>query len=60
MWTIDREHAWESRFKQYAKNHPNEVFSCFKNLDRLLAALNSGLTLMQCTFGFFRNEGMDV
>ena len=60
MWTLSRQYAQANRFKQYEKKHPDEFVSCFNNLDRLLTALNGGLVLRQCTFGFLGNEGMDV
>ena len=60
MWELKRDFADERRFAQYAKQHRAEYLACFANLERLLAALNGGLTLQQCTFGFFGSEKMDV
>ena len=60
MWEVKDIFANRKRFRQYAKKHFNEFASCFKNLDRLRAALEDGMTLQQCSFGFFGSEGKDV
>jgi hypothetical protein len=60
MWELRDDYADKSRFRRYAQKHKPEYAACFRNLGRLRAVLEEGLTLQQCSFGFFRSEGMDV
>jgi len=60
MLEVKRDYSNESRLARYSRKHPAETAVCFRNLGRLLSALDSGLTLQQCTFGFFGSEGHDV
>ncbi len=60
MWKIIWLFAQGNRFRQYKKKHPLEFEACVRNLDRLVGAFEHGMTLQQCTFGFFRSEGANV
>lgn len=60
MWELKEDFANKTRLAQYAKKHRAEYTACFANLGRLHEALAGGLTLQQCTFGFFGSEGMDI
>ena len=60
MFEIKSDFSNKTRLTRYAKKHSAEATSCFKNLNRLLTALNDGMTLQQCTFGFLGSEGHDV
>ena len=60
MWELKEDFADVTRLARYAKKHRAEYAACFDNLARLHTALNCGLTLQECTFGFFGSEGMDV
>ena len=60
MIEVKRDFSNESKLTRYSKKHPAETASCFRNLGRLLAAVDEGLSLQQCSFGFFRSEGHDV
>lgn len=59
-WTIDPSRFDANRLKRYAKKHPQEVASCFNNLDLVLRALNQGTPFNQLSFGFFRPEGENL
>lgn len=60
MFELKNSFSNNARLTRYAKKHPAETAACFRNLKRLLAALNNGMTLQQCTFGFLDSEGHDV
>lgn len=59
-WDYSAELASKSRFKKFAKNHPRENQSLFKNLDMLLGFLDLGRRINTFKIGFFRSEGKGV
>jgi len=57
-WKISTEFVTASRFKKFASKHPREFASCGANLERLLADLQSGISLsvLAQNLSFFRSE----
>lgn len=45
------------RVRRFVKKHAAEYASCMRNLDRLLALLNTGIPFRADLFGFLRSEG---
>lgn len=56
-WELSATHAVASKFKKYAKKHPDEYASCFENLDRVIQYLRRGYKWKSFQFGYLRPEG---
>ena len=55
-WKIQKSPFFESRFKRFQKNHPNETRAMLNNLDSYLTALNEGTNPVNLTAGFIHHE----
>lgn len=59
-WSVNRELAEKSRFKDFKKKHPREFASCFVNLGELVDLLSRFGGVKGFQVGFFRSEGKNV
>lgn len=56
MWVYEDKFAISSAFKRYARKHHAETASCFVNLEKVMALLNSGNKIGSFNLSFFRHE----
>lgn len=60
MYDFRRSNRYDTRYKYFAKRHPDELQAVINNLDKLKAILNSGERLNPPPYGFLKSEGGGV